>query len=136
MAMWDLPGDLPVVDDDTIARLRALMADVSEGDEDLGRDLLETFRADVKRRLATYDTCLARGERADAIEAAHALKGASATVGAPRVSRLCALVEQALRNGADMEGARERIEREAEDAVRALERALLGVRAEEPARDD
>lgn len=135
MAMWDLPDELPVVDENTVERLRALMADVSEDGEDLARDLLETFRTDVERRLATFDACLARGERDDAVEAAHALKGASATVGAPRVSRLCALVEQALRSEVPMEGARERIEREAGDALRALERALLGARAG-AARDD
>lgn len=129
--MWDLPGELPVVDTGVVERLRTLMADVSEDGEDLASDLVDTFRTDVVQRLDTFDACLARGERDDAIEAAHALKGASATVGALRVSRLCALVEQALRSEEPMAGAREEIEREADRAVRALEEALLapGARA-------
>lgn len=125
MPMWELPDDVTVVDPVIIERLRALMADVSEDGEDLARDLLDTYRADLARRLTRYDEALAAGDRDEAAESIHALKGASATVGAVRVSRLCAVVEQALRDGSSMDGARGRVETEAGAALEALERALL-----------
>lgn len=124
MTMWDLPDDVAVTDDVTVERLRSLMVDVSEAGEDLARDLLDTFRADLERRLSRYEEALAVGDRDEAAEAMHALKGASATVGAQRVSRLCALVEQALRDEHPMDGAKERVAEEAERALAALERAL------------
>lgn len=76
-----LAEGLPVVDESTIVRLRALMVDVAEDGEDLARDLLETFQLDVERRLLAFDEALARGDSDEASEAVHALKGASATVG-------------------------------------------------------
>lgn len=123
--MWELPDEVAVIDDAIIERLRALVADVSEEGEDLARDLLDTYRDDLGRRLERYDEALAAGDPDEAAEAIHALKGASATVGALRVAHLCGVVEQSLREQAPIEGARQRIADEASAALFALERALL-----------
>lgn len=120
----DLSAELPIVDEDTVSRLRRLMADVCEGDEDLARDLLETFELDVERRLQAFQRALALQDRDEAAEAVHALKGASATVGAPRVSALCARLESALKEGADVEGASAALREEAAAAILALSAAL------------
>lgn len=120
----DLSADLPIVDEDTVSRLRRLMADVREGDEDLARDLLETFELDVERRLAAFQRALSFEDRDEAAEAVHALKGASATVGAPRVSALCARLESALKEGDDVEGASAALRDEAAAALLALSAAL------------
>lgn len=124
MTMWELSEEVGVTDTATIERLRALMVDVSEAGEDLARDLLQTFRDDLERRLARYDEALSEGDRDGAAEAIHALKGASATVGALRVSRLCTIIEEALQNDQPMTGAREKVAAEAYAALEALERAL------------
>lgn len=119
-----LAEELAIVDEPTIMRLRALMADVAEDGEDLARDLLETFRVDVERRLAAFDEAIAREDSDEASEAVHALKGASATVGALRVSALCAVVEQALRDKRPIEGASEAIHEEATAALLSLSTSL------------
>ncbi len=125
MRRRDLLEGLPIVDEDTVQRLRGLMADVSEDGEDLARDLLETFRTDIERRLHAFASALARDDPDDAAEAVHALKGASATVGAPRVSALCAAVEQELRAKVSVEDATGAIRDEARAALAALEAALM-----------
>lgn len=120
----ELRADLPIIDEPTIRRLRNLMADVAEDGEDLARDLLDTFRVDVDRRLSAFDEALRQDDRDEAAEAVHALKGASATVGAMRVSTLCAAVEIALKGGDHVHDATAAIRQEAAAALIALQEAL------------
>jgi len=81
------------LDEALLAELRDVMADGFDG-------LVETFIADGERRIdeiehATADEALRRS--------AHGLKGASANLGAVRLSAICAALE-ALARGGDRDG--------------------------------
>ena len=54
--------------------------------EDVIADLIETYREDAVERLTEIDRSLDKGDALAAAEAAHALKGASLTIGAQRAA--------------------------------------------------
>lgn len=89
-------GRPPSVDPHRLAMLREL------GPED-GRGLLpaaaEAFRKDVPARLAVLRESVHNGGGAALVQAAHALKGAAANIGATAVATLCGELEQMGRSG-------------------------------------
>ena len=89
-------GRPPSVDPDRLAMLRDL------GPED-GQGLLpaaaEAFRKDVPARLAVLRESLHNGGGPELVQAAHALKGAAANIGATAVASLCGELEQMGRSG-------------------------------------
>jgi signal transduction histidine kinase/CheY-like chemotaxis protein/HPt (histidine-containing phosphotransfer) domain-containing protein len=86
----------PALDGDRLAMLRSL------GPED-GRGLLpataEAFRKDVPARLAALRSAMNDGGGAPLVQAAHALKGAAANIGAAAAAGLCAELEDLGRAG-------------------------------------
>ena len=94
-------GRPPSVDPDRLAMLRDL------GPED-GRGLLpaaaEAFRKDVPARLAVLRESVHNGGGTALVQAAHALKGAAANIGATAVATLCGELEQMGRSGKHDDG--------------------------------
>ncbi len=90
-------GGAPALDADRLAMLRDL------GPED-GLGLLpattEAFRKDVPGRLAALREAVAEGRGPALAQAAHALKGAAANIGATAVASLCGELEDLGRSGA------------------------------------
>jgi two-component system sensor histidine kinase/response regulator len=89
-------GRPPAVDPDRLATLRDL------GPED-GLGLLpaaaEAFRKDIPARLAVLRESVHNGGGPALVQAAHALKGAAANIGATAVATLCGQLEQMGRSG-------------------------------------
>jgi CheY-like chemotaxis protein/HPt (histidine-containing phosphotransfer) domain-containing protein len=89
-------GRPPSLDPDRLAMLRDL------GPED-GLGLLpaaaEAFRKDVPARLAALQNSVQNGGGQALVQAAHALKGAAANIGATAVATLCGELEQMGRSG-------------------------------------
>jgi HPt (histidine-containing phosphotransfer) domain-containing protein len=99
----------------------ALLA-LAEGDAEFLRDLVETFAADARERLAELRQAVAHGDAAAAVRPAHTLKG---TVGnfeaGPAAAAVRALEERA--RAGDV-GALEAAGAEAEREIEALLREL------------
>ena len=121
-----LQAEIPTLDAGTVGRLKLLLEDVREEGEDLARDLLATYERDVAVRLERLQRGIAEQNPAAAAEAMHALKGASATVGARRVMELCSWAELRLRAEEDPEGLHETLRRETARALGELRQALQG----------
>lgn len=90
-------GSIEVLDAETIARLRALAADVAEANESVLQDLFQTFRQDADERMATLRQANARGELQNVSATLHSLKGASVTIGVVRLAAMCRNLEAELR---------------------------------------
>ncbi|MEA2266522.1 MAG: Hpt domain [Solirubrobacteraceae bacterium] len=58
------------------------------------REIVEIFGTDAALRLAAMRAALGRDAGQDIADAAHALRGGSAMIGATRVERLCAEIER------------------------------------------
>ncbi|NUP59386.1 MAG: response regulator [Pseudarthrobacter sp.] len=114
---------LPVLDPDRLAVLREL------GQDDGGallRAMLEAFQRESKMRLAALNAAFPAGGNA-LIQAAHALKGAAANIGAASVASICAELEELGRTGPSggdtamltrLEAELQRLDAELEAAVR------------------
>jgi PAS domain S-box-containing protein len=99
----------------------------SGGDRGLLQEVIEIFRADCPRALRCIDQALKQQDGEALRLAAHGLKGAIATIGAPAGRQAAAALEQAARAG-DFEEAqriRERLHREIERLDVALAAAGL-----------
>jgi CheY-like chemotaxis protein len=90
------PAAAPALDQDRIAILREL------GPED-GRGLLPeavaAFRRELPARIAALQAAVDDGDGPALVQAAHALKGSAANIGAAAVAGLCAELEQLGRGG-------------------------------------
>jgi signal transduction histidine kinase/DNA-binding response OmpR family regulator/HPt (histidine-containing phosphotransfer) domain-containing protein len=91
-----------VLDPTMLADLRQMR---DGGVPDVFRDLLELFRADAPPLLERMREAVADGAPPRLREAAHGLKGASANLGARRMSMLCAELETMGRDGSVEEAA-------------------------------
>ena len=74
---------------ETLVSLRA------EGGEEVAEELISLFAGDAPRRCAEIGAAIDRGDTRAAAAAAHALKSSAATLGANRMARLCAQIEDA-----------------------------------------
>ena len=68
-------------------------------DEKLGRDVIALYIVSASGSLASLQGALATGDAKGVRQLAHSLKGASATISAPAMSRLAAELETAGKNG-------------------------------------
>lgn len=116
--------DTPLLAPEVIARLQDLARDVAHPGEDVLRDLLHTYETDLRARLVTLRDALERGDHAYAAETAHALKGASLTIGAARMARLLRESEDGLRRGVAEPELLAHVTRVADETVLALREAL------------
>ena len=83
---------------DVIANLQELLSE--SGMQPL-EDLNQVYTGTAARHISAMREAVARGDAGALAEEAHKLRGASATLGAQRVSRLCGLIEKQCR-AADM----------------------------------
>lgn len=91
------PSGLPAEQLD-VATLDQLLA-LDDGELGLITEMYELFRDDTPPRLALVEAALAQDHPVELSEAAHAVKGAASTMGAPRVRALAAHLEAAGRKG-------------------------------------
>lgn len=89
-----MPDDAPpILDPQPMAQFDALQPG-------LGRQMLETFTADLIGAVATLEGQLARGERRQAGDLAHRLKGAAGTIGARQLAAAARALQEACRDPA------------------------------------
>jgi signal transduction histidine kinase/DNA-binding response OmpR family regulator len=100
-----------------------------ESRKDLLETLVETFRASSRNDLATVRRCAEEGRWSEAGQAAHHLKGSSATLGAARVAAVCAAIVERTRTTARTEEIESLLRRLGKELERALD-ALDGVARE------
>src|SRR5262249_24512685 len=89
-------GDEPVIDNERLAVLREL----DSGDGDLLGLLVREYLDDGSRLLAALREAVAEGDPHQVERTAHTLKGASANLGAVRLTRVASRVEALGRAGA------------------------------------
>lgn len=82
-----------------VAALRNLAEDVAAAGENVLAELLQTFREDATERSRALRHSIERAQDDTVCALLHALKGASATIGAARLSALCAQLEADVRAG-------------------------------------
>jgi CheY-like chemotaxis protein len=80
-------SDRPALDPEVVNRLERLGADTGE---DLMGQVAELFMADADSRIATLREAVARQDGPALIQSAHTMCGASASLGAADLARLCA----------------------------------------------
>jgi HPt (histidine-containing phosphotransfer) domain-containing protein len=79
-----------VLDDEALAQLRELQI---QGEPDLVAEILNLFLADTPARLAAIGEAFQARDAAAVARGAHALKGATASIGARRMTTLCEALE-------------------------------------------
>jgi PAS domain S-box-containing protein len=90
---------LPILDTEQLEDLRYLPAAPGEsggGDSAVG-GLIKLFQTKALERMTIMENCLASGNWKDLAETAHSLRGASASMGFPRVASLCKDLELSAR---------------------------------------
>lgn len=93
--MTDAPFNSPNPNNDVINHEQfEEMRDLLEEDFD---DLISTYIADSKQRIALLRAAQAAGDNANGFEAAHAIKGSSANLGANQLMNLGAQLQEACR---------------------------------------
>jgi HPt (histidine-containing phosphotransfer) domain-containing protein len=107
----------PSIDAQTIQSLR----DLGSEDDDLLGEVIELYLDDSQVRIETMRAALAASDAEQLSAAAHAMKSASANVGAMRVRKLCESLE-AIGRGGTIDGAASLFE--------DLQREYAGARAE------
>ena len=116
-----------VLDADTLQQL----IDLDDGSLGLLQEMDEIFRDDTPSRLEALEAAVKAEDREEMGDVAHAIKGAAATIGAPRVRALALALETAGRKGAaEAEPARlvAGLKEEFQQALRALEAFLSAPR--------
>lgn len=107
----------------TLSRLRELQED---GEPDVVAELGAIFLSNAPSRIASMHEALERNDPDALHMAAHSMKSASASIGALRLSRMCAEIEELVRE-AELDKAEERlrdIDEEFERVRRELERIV------------
>ena len=114
--------DAGVLDPEALARLRELDPN---GENQLVQRVLKAFQTSAARLLPQLQTAREAGDRNTVRLVAHTLKSSSASIGAVRLSQLCAELEATIRNddAADIEPGIVAM-------AAALEAALQGIRRE------
>jgi len=84
---------------DPVVLDRARLRDLTDGDADFERELLETFAASVRNLLGQLRDGLLARNAAGVAKQAHSLKGASLNVGAISMAAWAAALETAARAG-------------------------------------
>ena len=97
------------------ARMKELAELTGLGERDCAEEIAEVFVADFPARIAALRTAVAAGQSEAARQAAHALKGSSANLGAGRLAELCKVLEAEIGTSPSLSTARgfvDRIEHE------------------------
>jgi PAS domain S-box-containing protein len=76
---------------------RAVLAELSDGDPETEREILESFRRYNEEDAVKLRKALQSGDLAEVTRAAHRMKGASRTLGASGLAAVCERIEQASR---------------------------------------
>ncbi len=84
-----------VLDPDTMQQL----LDLDDGDLGLLREMCELFRDDTPPRILLLEESIRLDDREQMGDAAHAVKGAASTMGAPKVRALAQALEVGSRTG-------------------------------------
>jgi HPt (histidine-containing phosphotransfer) domain-containing protein len=113
--------DPPILDEATLADVRASVAD----DAEFVADLVRTYLADAPTHLAAIADAVAADDAAALVRPAHTLKSSSATVGAMLISSRARRIEMAARGGTIDDAARDDAGR-LDDDWSATTRALEG----------
>jgi CheY-like chemotaxis protein len=93
---------IPVLDTEQLEDLRYLPASSSDGDDgDPVGGLIRLFQSKGIERMALMERCLAENNWATLADTAHSLRGASASMGFPRVAILCKDLELGARQQAN-----------------------------------
>ena len=90
-------AQLPVLDTDALARLKELDP---TGANDLLPRVLKAFKTSAARLMPQLEEARSAGDQATIRLVAHTLKSSSASIGAARLSALCAHVESLIRREA------------------------------------
>jgi CheY-like chemotaxis protein len=90
-ALADRPADAADAEHRAIATLR----DICGADEDFARELAESFLETASPCLADIESALAAGDLVALLAPAHALKGASRSIGASALADACERLERA-----------------------------------------
>ena len=96
---------VPVIDEVTLAEL----LDSTGGDRAFLAELIDTYLDDAPRHIAALRRATAAGDATEVARAAHALKGASGSIGATGLSEQARSLEMAARGG-DLDGADRRVD--------------------------
>jgi HPt (histidine-containing phosphotransfer) domain-containing protein len=83
--------DLPLLDQEVLAELRASTGD----DDEFVRELIDAYVAEADGHIDGLAQAIAAGDVAAAVRPAHTLKSSSASVGAMRLAATCRLIEEA-----------------------------------------
>lgn len=81
---------LAIIDNEQFEDMRELL------EEDFD-ELVQTYLIDSQSRVLSLRQALNCGDDAQGFDIAHTLKGASANIGAPRLTECCALLQEACR---------------------------------------
>lgn len=84
---------------DAVVLDRSRLRDLTEGDAEFERELLETFVASARVMLAELRAGLMARDAVAIAKEAHALKGVSLNVGATSMAKFAAELERAARSG-------------------------------------
>lgn len=84
-------SNVPAIDPEAIENLRALDPD---GDDAFLREIIGIFLQDTPQRIADLRSSLAAGDVTTFSRAAHSLKGSASNLGANRLSKAAAQLEQ------------------------------------------
>lgn len=90
-------SDLPLVDPDLVAEIRRI--EKATGRSDVFSGFVGKLEASLGGFSAEFSACLARGEPAAAVRAAHTLKGTSRQLGALALGELFAEIERIAKTG-------------------------------------
>ncbi|HEX4859161.1 MAG TPA: response regulator, partial [Usitatibacteraceae bacterium] len=99
-----MDSTLPILDLEQLADLRGLPASPDEPGDDAVDGLINMFRTQTAERLEIMQSRLALADWKGLSETAHSLRGASASVGYPRVSMQCKDIEATARTLAGTPG--------------------------------
>jgi HPt (histidine-containing phosphotransfer) domain-containing protein len=118
-----LAPELPVLDLSVMAAIRALG---DPGEPDVYAEVAHLFLVDVPIHLSALRAGIAAAENESVQQIAHRLRGSALEMGALRMARACAAIEQAARGGSIEHAAAQAdgLDREFADARRALEQAI------------
>ncbi|HNX94365.1 MAG TPA: Hpt domain-containing protein [Holophaga sp.] len=121
------PASGDVLDDAIIQQL----LDLDDGNLGLLEEMFQIFKDDTPPRIQALEAALLAGDHAEMGDVAHAIKGASATMGAQRVRAVALALETGGRKGLaefSFEMLLERLKAEFQMAVKALQDCIASKR--------
>lgn len=78
---------------------RDLAMDITDGDAELLREIIEVYLADMPQQLGRLEEAIRAGDSDQAQRSAHTIKGASSNIGAEQVTETAFRIEKASKAG-------------------------------------